>query len=104
VLVLSREKAKKLLENLPSVVRREFEDLVRKISGGGVGDENAVLNGGGGGSITAQEYERVIEELMLEKTKREELEQRLYEQRNPQRESYDQDNEDVEDDGLNYPL
>ena len=104
VLVLSREKAKKLLENLPSVVRREFEDLVRKISGGGVGDENAVLNGGGGGSITAQEYERVIEELMLERTKREELEQRLHEQRNPQRESYDQDNEDVEDDGLNYPL
>ena len=110
VLVLSRERAKKLLENLPSVVRREFEDLVRKISGGGIGDENGVLNGvgggggGGQGSITAQEYERVIEELMLERMKREELEQRLYDQRNPHREAYNQDNDDVEDDGLNYPL
>jgi hypothetical protein len=94
---------------LPSVVRREFEDLVRKISGGGIGDENGVLNGvggvgGGQGSITAQEYERVIEELMLERMKREELEQRLYDQRNPHREAYNQDNDDVEDDGLNYPL
>ena len=29
-------------------MRREFEDLVRKISGGGIGDENEVLNRGGG--------------------------------------------------------
>ena len=103
VLVLRREKAKKLLDNLPSVVRREFEDLVRKISGGGIGDENEVLNRGGGqGGITAQEYERVIEELMVERTKREELEQRLHNQINPQREAYN--NDDLEDDGLNYPL
>ena len=103
VLVLRREKAKKLLDNLPSVVRREFEDLVRKISGGGIGDENEVLNRGGGqGGITAQEYERVVEELMVERTKREELEQRLHNQINPQREAYN--NDDLEDDGLNYPL
>ena len=100
---MRREKAKKLLDNLPSVVRREFEDLVRKISGGGIGDENEVLNRGGGqGCITAQEYERVIEELMVERTKREELEQRLHNQINPQREAYN--NDDLEDDGLNYPL
>ena len=82
-------------------MRREFEDLVRRY-GWGIGDENEVRTEGRTRGHYAQEYERVIEELMVERTKREELEQRLHNQINPQREAYN--NDDLEDDGLNYPL
>ena len=115
--VLTRERAKEMLDTLPSVVRREFEDLIRKYADGNTGGEgggNNNVQNSGGSSITAQEHERVIEELMIERTKREELEIRLQSLSNnsPMRinhmysNNHENDREEKGDDDKfsNYPL